>query len=261
MDRIRWYNIHISILSLTTIIDIDHIDWPASSSLSVAEQQSSLLVLLDQAARLRLNAIYFQVRPEGDALYLSTIEPWSRWLTGKQGMAPSPIWDPLQFAIDACHARNMELHAWLNPYRSKMDRTSVLAANHICARHPEVCMDYGDNQWMDPGAAVVQNNTYAVIEDIINRYEIDGIHFDDYFYPCMFNACRHVAFAVLDNCIIDPVGKVYFPDNNTYAAYRAQGGVLSVPDWRRDNVNQLVSLSRLRLGSSFDDLLVVVVVS
>lgn len=141
---------------------IDNIDWPSKPGLSVAEQQSSLLTLIDQAVRLRLNAIYFQVRPEGDALYVSSIEPWSRWLTGKQGVAPSPVWDPLQFAIDACHHRSIELHAWLNPYRSKMNRKDALAPSHVCSRHPEVF-----------AASILQHAHYTVVR---LSYEDVAVH-------------------------------------------------------------------------------------
>jgi uncharacterized lipoprotein YddW (UPF0748 family) len=202
-------------------------DWPTRSGLSVAQQQAELVTFLDRMRALNLNALILHVRLEGDALYASTLEPWSHWLTGTQGQAPVSAFDPLAFAIAECHQRQIELHAWFNPYRASTSRQRAPAAPHLAQRHPEVTYDWGNQRWLDPGATVVQAQTYQVILDVVNRYDIDGVHLDDYFYPY-------------------PIAGQEFPDDATYQAYRAQGGTLERADWRRDNVNRLVQ--RLATG-------------
>jgi len=198
-----------------------NIDWPSQPGLSVDQQKAELITMLDKMQALNLNALVLQVRPAGDAFYKSDLEPWSYWLTAQQGRAPSPFYDPLEFAIAEAHARGIELHAWFNPYRAKMSTNYALAANHMAKRFPQYAYTYGDLIWMDPGAADVQQLTYDVILDVVRRYDVDGIHFDDYFYPY-------------------PKPGIEFPDGDTYAAYRRSGGALSLADWRRDNVNKLV---------------------
>jgi len=199
-----------------------NIDWPPQRGLSVAQQQRELLQIIDRMAELQLNALILQVRPTGDAFYASPLEPWSEWLTGIQGQAPDPYYDPLEFAIAACHQRNIELHAWFNPYRAKTSsQSSTNVAPHISVTHPEYVYKYGNQQWMDPGVKVVQDLTYNVIMDVVRRYDVDGIHLDDYFYPY-------------------PIAGEEFPDEKTYNAYQAEGGTLSRDDWRRENVNQMV---------------------
>jgi uncharacterized lipoprotein YddW (UPF0748 family) len=173
--------------------------------------------------------LYFvQVRPAGDSLYISAIEPWSVYLTGSQGTAPNPIWDPLDFIISYCHERNIEVHAWINPYRAGLkNNTEGFAPNHMALLYPEYAYPFDTYLWMDPGAEVVQNRTFDVAIDLITRYDLDGLHMDDYFYPY-------------------PVTGVEFPDSETYNAYLSSGGSMPLDDWRRDNVNKLVE--RLNAG-------------
>ncbi len=194
-----------------------NINWPSSQRLDAAAQQAELTELLDVAVATGLNTVFFQVRPEADAFYASELEPWSRYLGGTQGEDPG--WDPLSFAVREAHARGLELHAWMNPYRAKGSASSTAAPNHISRTLSEYAYPYGSTVWMDPGAEPVQDHTLAVVRDVLERYDVDGLHFDDYFYPY-------------------PDGP--FPDDATYAAYTAGGGTLDRDDWRRDNVNRLV---------------------
>ena len=159
----------------------------------------------------------------GDAIYQSSIEPWSEYLTGTQGKPPSPFYDPLHFVIDEAHKRNMEVHTWYNPYRARSGRTTThgLASNHMARKFPQYAYAYGHNLWMDPGAREVQNQCYNVVMDVVKRYDIDGVHMDDYFYPY-------------------PVSGHDFPDSATYHAYTRNGGHLSRSDWRRKNVDDLI---------------------
>ncbi|NER36254.1 MAG: family 10 glycosylhydrolase [Oscillatoria sp. SIO1A7] len=206
---------------------VANIDWPSRKNLSVQQQKAELIGILNRMQELNLNALILQVRPAGDAFYASQLEPWSYWLTGQQGQAPYPFYDPLEFAIQEAHRRNIELHAWFNPYRARNQDPHSLAANHMASKYPQYAYQYGNLLWMDPGAPEVQNQTYNVIMDVARRYDVDGIHLDDYFYPY-------------------PQGNRDFPDYNTYNAYRRSGGTLSLGDWRRNNVNQLVQ--RLHSG-------------
>lgn len=207
-------------LWLATVVNID---WPASASSSPATQQHEMKLYLDIMQGLNMNAIIFQVRPAGDAFYSSTLEPWSRYLTGRQGREPFPLWDPLDFVIREAHARGIEVHAWLNPYRANMaPNWDGLAPTHVANRLPEFAYPYGTYLWMDPGSTQVADHLEVVLEDLATRYDLDGIHFDDYFYPY-------------------PVDGVDFPDNITWVEYEASGGELSRADWRRDNVNKMVS--------------------
>ncbi|MBG1270273.1 glycoside hydrolase family 10 protein [Nostoc sp. WHI] len=197
-------------------------DWPSQAGLSVAQQKAELSEILTKLQTLNFNALIFQVRPEGDALYESQLEPWSAWITGTQGKAPEPFYDPLAFAIAECHKRNIELHAWFNPYRASTSTNPAKTVRpHIAATNPESVYLWKTQRWMDPGIKLVQDRAYNVIIDVVKRYDIDGIHLDDYFYPY-------------------PIEGQPFPDNKTYAAYKAAGGTLSLGDWRRDNVNKMV---------------------
>lgn len=194
-------------------------DWPSQAALPEAQQQAEMIAILDRLQSLNFNAVILQIRPEGDALYRSAIDPWSHWLTGTQGKAVG--YDPLEFAIAECHRRGMELHAWFNPYRARTSQNTVNAWPHIAVTNPEVVYPWGNQLWMDPGAKVVQDRTYNVIMDVVRRYDVDGIHLDDYFYPY-------------------PIAGQSFPDNLTYQTYRQNGGTLALGDWRRENVNQLI---------------------
>ena len=147
------------------------------------QMKKTLSYQLDELWRDGVNAIIFQVRPECDALYQSSIEPWSRFLTGQQGRAPQPYWDPLQWMIDECHKRGMELHAWINPYRARTKTTQLLASNHIASRRPDLVFEYDGLLILNPG--IQENREYIckVVDDIVARYDVDGLHIDDYFYP------------------------------------------------------------------------------
>ncbi len=204
------------------IASVHNINFPSKSGLSVSEQQAQAARFLDAARAAGLNAILLQVRPESDALYESKLEPASRYLTGTQGRDPG--YDPLAFFIAEGRKRGIAVHAWLNPYRAAANVSMPRAANHISCRLPQFAYKIGSVLWMDPGAPEVQRHIVAVVRDIVRRYDVAGIHLDDYFYPYPKN----------DGSITP------FPDNATYAAYRARGGTLDKADWRRDNVNTLI---------------------
>lgn len=204
------------------VATVDNIDWPSKPGLSTRNQQKELLALLDRAVALRLNAVIFQVRPSADALYQSKLEPWSYFLTGRQGKAPKPAYDPLAYAIKEAHARGLELHAWFNPYRARHPaEKSPAAASHISRARPDLVRRYGQFLWMDPGDPAVRQQTVRVVLDVVRRYDVDGVHIDDYFYPY-------------------PEGGADFPDETTFRRYAAEGGTLSKADWRRQNVDDLV---------------------
>jgi len=167
-----------------------------------------------------LNALFFQVRPESDALYASAIEPWSRYLTGTQGLNPG--WDPLDELVTLAHARGLEVHAWINPYRASQNASSPTAANHVSQILSAYTVTYDGKKVMNPGEPLVRQHVETVVQDILTRYDVDGLHFDDYFYP----------YPDMQN--------TPFPDSATYAAYQADGGTLTKGDWRRNNVNTLV---------------------
>lgn len=205
---------------------VSNIDWPSRPGLPTDAAKRELLALLDRAKATGLNAVILQVRPAGDALYASTLEPWSEYLTGRQGRAPRPAWDPLAFAVAEAHKRGLELHAWFNPYRARHPSAKgPLHPSHIANRAPDLVRAYGTHLWMDPGEAAVREHTLKVVLDVVRRYDIDGVHIDDYFYPYRERDAR---------------GPIDFPDSASYARYRATGGVLSRDDWRRENVNLLV---------------------
>jgi len=187
--------------------------------MSTQKMQETLIYQLNELQKTGVNAIIFQVRPECDALYQSNIEPWSRFLTGQQGRAPQPYWDPLQWMIEQCHARGMELHAWINPYRAKTKGTTALATNHIAVQHPERCFPYDGLTILNPGIAENRDYICAVAKDIVSRYDVDGIHMDDYFYPY-------------------PAAGQTIPDDAQYNAYN--NGIRDRGDWRRYNVNLFI---------------------
>ena len=202
------------------VATVHNLDWPAQPGLPAVTQKAQLRALLDRAAELRLNAILLQVRPASDALYSSEKEPWSQFLTGRQGSSPG--YDPLQFAIEEAHARGIELHAWINPFRAATNVNTVLTANHVAKRHPEWICRVGSQLWLDPGEPAAREYVLGVIQDIVRRYDIDGVHIDDYFYPYPRTP-----------------GVVSFPDDATWARYGTKSG-LTRADWRRDNINDFV---------------------
>lgn len=183
------------------------------------KMQETLSYQLDELQKDGCNAIIFQVRPECDALYESKIEPWSRFLTGTQGQAPSPYWDPLQWMITECHKRGMELHAWINPFRAKTKNTTNLASTHIAQTNPERVFEYDGLLILNPALQKNSNYICKVAADIVRRYDIDGFHIDDYFYP--YPAAGH-----------------NIPDGQDFAMLN--NGIKNIGDWRRFNVNQFI---------------------
>ncbi len=209
------------------VATVSNIDWPSRPGLSTWEQQQELLAILNKCVALHLNAVILQIRPGTDALYASRIEPWSEYLTGRMGREPEPAWDPLAFAVAAAHQRGLELHAWFNPYRARYARPiSETAATHVSRTHPELVRKYGSFLWMDPGLPAVRRRAVRVMLDVVRRYDIDGVHVDDYFYPYRE---RDSSGALID-----------FPDSASYSRYRHAGGTLGKDDWRRHNVDLLI---------------------
>ncbi|RZK49723.1 MAG: hypothetical protein EOO99_05070 [Pedobacter sp.] len=206
------------------IATVANINWPSKPGLSVGEQQREAIVLLDLLKSLNFNAAILQIRPQADALYDSKIEPWSYFLTGEHGKAPEPYYDPLKFWTEAAHDRGIELHVWLNPYRAHHLSLKSVPEKSIVNTKPHLLVKLKDGQyWMDPSLKEVQDLTAAVVNDIVKRYDIDGIHFDDYFYPYeSYN------------------GGEDFPDESTWQAYLKKGGKLSRGDWRRESVNTFI---------------------
>jgi uncharacterized lipoprotein YddW (UPF0748 family) len=202
------------------VATVYNLDWPSQPGLSAATQKAQLRALLDRAAELKLNAILLQVRPASDALYASQQEPWSKFLSGKAGVSPG--YDPLEFAIAEAHARGLELHAWVNPFRAAVDAKESLPANHVAKTHPEWVRRFGKQLWIDPGEPAARAYVIGVITEIARRYPIDGVHLDDYFYPYPLSS-----------------GKATFPDDSSWERYGRKSG-LSRADWRRDNINEFV---------------------
>ena len=201
----------------TWIATVANIDWPSADAVgNDSLQQEEMVFLLDSLQSIGINAIIFQVRPTADALYKSEYEPSSHWLTGTQG--DSLTWDPLQWTIEQAHARKMEVHVWLNPYRVNLAKTdtSMISAEHVWRKHPEWFWEYNKQWYFDPGLDVTREWICTIVQDIIQRYDIQAIHMDDYFYPY-------------------PVGKKPIPDTETFAKYPR--GYEDIRDWRRNNVN------------------------
>lgn len=204
------------------IATVTNIDWPSMGAAPDA-QKTAMKTLLDQLKAAGINAVFFQIRCECDAMYNSPYEPWSYWLTGTQGKAPSPYYDPLEFVVTEGHKRGIEVHAWINPYRAeKTVGNYTLSSTHVVKQHPEWVVTYSGNlKVLDPGLPAVREYDTKIIMDIVRRYDIDGIHFDDYFYPY-------------------PVSGATFQDANTFANYNR--GFTNIADWRRDNVNLLIKM-------------------
>ncbi len=201
------------------IATVDNIDWPSRGNFNTDSQRREFIRILDMHQRNGMNAVVVQIRPAADAFYPSQYEPWSEWLTGKQGRPPSPYYDPLEFMIAETHKRGMEFHAWCNPYRAVFRiGVSTIAPTHITKLHPEWFLTYGDTKYFDPGNKEVQQFVTNVIRDIVKRYDVDAIHFDDYFYPYRI------------------AGKE-FPD---YASYAKYGNGMNKEDWRRSNTDSII---------------------
>ncbi len=202
------------------VASVGNIDWPSKPGLTANDQKAEFRAILERAVELKLNALILQVRPACDALYESKFEPWSPYLTGTMGR--SPEYDPLAFAVAESHLRGIELHAWFNPFRALASASAPVSADHVTKTHPEWVRRYGGQLWLDPGEAEVREYSLGVILDVVRRYDVDGVHIDDYFYPYPTPA------------------KTPFPDGETYRRYREKGGALELGDWRRENTNQLV---------------------
>jgi uncharacterized lipoprotein YddW (UPF0748 family) len=209
------------------VATVDNIDWPSKPGLPVEQQKIELLAILDRAVALKLNALVWQIRPACDALYDSKLEPWSDYLTGTMGQPPDPYYDPLALIVEEAHKRGIELHVWFNPYRAHHPSSkSEISANHISKTKPELVKTYGKHLWLDPGEPAVQEHSLAVIMDVVRRYDIDGVHMDDYFYPYKERDAQ--------NKIIE------FPDEASWQKYVTSGGTLNRDDWRRNNVDTFV---------------------
>ncbi len=204
------------------VATVVNIDWPSKIGLSTPEQQAEVIELLNLHKSLGMNAIILQVRPSADAFYNSKLEPWSRYLSGIQGAAPNPYYDPLQFWIDECHKRGMELHAWLNPYRVAQKFDDPLSENHIAFAKPEWILKYGNKLYFDPGVPETREFVAKVVQDIVARYDVDAIHFDDYFYPYPLQEA--------------------FPDTTSFRNYNRGYSAENIGDWRRENVDICIKM-------------------
>ncbi len=216
------------------VATVANIDWPSRKGLSTAAQQAEMRQMLDTAAALKLNAIILQVRPCADALYASDLEPWSEYLSGVQGEAPKPWYDPLALWISEAHARGLELHAWFNPFRARQGEGKRASPLHVSQSRPKWVKTYGNQLWIDPGEPAAADHSLAVILDVLRRYDVDGIHLDDYFYP----------YPVPQGD--DAKVELDFPDQASWQRYVEKGGLLARDDWRRSNVDSLVQ--RLEQG-------------
>ncbi len=227
------------------VATVANIDWPSKSNLPVEQQQAEIIAILNRAKEINLNAIVLQVRTSADALYDSKLEPWSEYLTGEQGKAPVPFYDPLKMWVDEAHKRGIELHAWFNPYRARHTQAkSPTAKNHISNTTPSAVKTYGGFLWMDPGEAAASDQTLNVILDVVRRYDIDGVHIDDYFYPYPVAVPGTDAPPASPDDTPVPRAELPFPDDAAWLSYLATGKPnapkLSRDDWRRENVNILI---------------------
>lgn len=208
------------------VATVDNIDFPSKKNLTVAEQKAELISLLDLTRELKLNTIIFQVRPMCDALYNSQLEPWSEYLTGAMGR--SQDFDPLQFVVEEAHRRGILVHAWFNPYRAVHRSAKTVSDNHISRRRPDLVRSYGKYLWLDPGEPDVQKYSLSVILDVVKRYDVDAVHFDDYFYPYPEKDAQG--------------NRIEFPDEASWQKYRKTGGNLTRDDWRRKNVDDFIGM-------------------
>ncbi len=205
------------------IATINNIDWPSKPNLSVEEQKSEFLSLLDTFQKFNLNVVILQVRAASDAFYQSKTEPWSHFLTGKQGKAPNPFYDPLAWAIEMCHQRGMELHAWFNPFRVRNVGFYPLDPNSFAAKHPQYVKEFDNKLFLDPGYPQVISHLVGVIAEVAKKYDVDAILLDDYFYPY-------------------PVEGKKFKDESSFAKFGKAFYPKRIKEWRRENINRFVSL-------------------
>jgi uncharacterized lipoprotein YddW (UPF0748 family) len=205
------------------VATVSNINWPRKPGLSGEEQKQHAISILDTLHACRFNAVILQVRPQCDALYPSTLEPWSQFLTGKQGQPPEPFYDPLKFWIEQAHDRGLELHAWFNPYRAHTGKEEP-SEKSVVKTHPELTKRLANGlYWLDPSLKQTQDYSWNVVMDVVRRYDVDGIHFDDYFYPYpSYNDDKD------------------FPDDDSWQAYQLSGGRLSRNDWRRHSVDTFI---------------------
>ncbi|WP_346855676.1 family 10 glycosylhydrolase [uncultured Draconibacterium sp.] len=204
------------------VATVVNIDWPSKKGLSTEAQQKEITDILDMHKKLGMNAIILQVRPTADAFYQSELEPWSQYLTGTQGQAPNPFYDPLEFWIIESHKRGMELHAWLNPYRVAMKPDDPLSTTHIAFQHPDWIVKYGEKLYFDPGIPETRLFVTRVVKDIVSRYDLDAIHLDDYFYPYPL--------------------KDAFPDTTSFSLFNRGFLREDIGDWRRENVDICIKM-------------------
>ena len=208
------------------VATVNNIDWPSRRDLTVDEQKAELVRIFDRATSLGLNAVFLQVRPSADAIYPSSDAPWTEYLTGTSGKSPDPPYDPLAFAVAEAHQRGLTLHAWFNPFRARhATAVSAPSPSHIEVRRPDLIRKYGAQLWLDPGEADAQAEVLAAIADVVRRYDVDGVHVDDYFYPYPEQAAGT---------------ELTFADDASWSRYRDGGGALTRDDWRRDNINRFV---------------------
>lgn len=221
----------------TPIWDRGFKDWPTKPGMTPAEQRAELRAMIDRAAAAGLNTIVLHVRLAGDAMYPTPLAPWSAFLSERSGQAPQPAYDPLQFAIDEAHARGIQIHAWFNPFRAMLPIFAGKAsASHVTKKHPEWIRKYGTQTWIDPGEPAARKHVLDVMLDVVRRYDVDGIHIDDYFYP--YRESRVVTRTVNGKRVRSRVD-IQFPDNATWAKY-GQGKFDRRDDWRRNNIDVFV---------------------
>ena len=206
------------------VATVANINWPSKRNLSTEQQKAEAVALLDLLEANNFNAVIFQARPSGDAMYKSNFEPWSYFLTGETGKSPSPYYDPLEFWVEEAHKRGIELHVWLNPYRAHHSSGGAVSGESMVKKSPDNIVKLKNGMyWFDPADQRTQDHVSNVVKDLVKRYDIDGVHFDDYFYPyASYN------------------GGADFPDNVTWNKYQNKGGKLTRADWRRENVNTII---------------------
>lgn len=199
------------------VATVANIDWPSKAGLSVEHQKQEAIAILDTMVAMNFNTVIFQVRCAGDALYKTQLAPWSKYLTGTEGKNPG--YDPLAFWIEESHRRNIELHAWMNPYRVSMDLASDHGQAHVENFRPDWIVEYGGKKYLNPGIKEVSDYVVKIVAEVVAKYDIDGVHFDDYFYPY-------------------PVVNKEFSDDRQFAV--RDNKTVTLAEWRRDNINNFI---------------------